>query len=134
LFGPSILGCASIVSDNTYAVAFSSSPQGAQVTIADETEVELHREKTPFTVTLGASAGYFDPMKYSVRFELQCYEPAEVTVGANLDEWYFGNLLFGGLIGMLIVDPLTGSMWELEDRVSVVLRPGIEAECTPAPP
>jgi hypothetical protein len=27
--------------------------------------------------------------------------------------WYFGNLLFGGVIGMLIVDPLTGAMYNL---------------------
>jgi hypothetical protein len=34
-------------------------------------------------------------------------------VRAELSGWYFGNLVFGGIIGMLIVDPLTGSMWNL---------------------
>ena len=33
----------------------------------------------------------------------------------------FGNLLFGGVIGMLIVDPATGAMWKLEDVYSVNL-------------
>jgi hypothetical protein len=31
-----------------------------------------------------------------------------------VDGWYFGNLLFGGLIGLLIVDPATGAMYKLE--------------------
>jgi len=28
--------------------------------------------------------------------------------------WYFGNILLGGLIGMLIVDPATGAMYRLD--------------------
>lgn len=32
----------------------------------------------------------------------------------RLSGWYFGNLVFGGLIGMLIVDPLTGAMYNLK--------------------
>jgi len=33
-----------------------------------------------------------------------------------LNGWYIGNLLFGGLIGLLIVDPLTGAMWTLDPK------------------
>jgi len=25
-----------------------------------------------------------------------------------------GNIIFGGLVGMIVVDPLTGAMWDLE--------------------
>lgn len=43
---------------------------------------------------------------------------------ANLNPWYFGNLLFGGFIGFLIVDPATGAMWKIEDTmVSTTLAP-----------
>ena len=35
---------------------------------------------------------------------------------ASVSGWYFGNLVFGGLIGMLIVDPLTGAMYNLEPK------------------
>ncbi len=31
---------------------------------------------------------------------------------------YIGNILFGGLIGMLAVDPVTGAMYVLPDTVS----------------
>jgi hypothetical protein len=33
---------------------------------------------------------------------------------ATLSGWYFGNIIFGGLIGMLAVDPATGAMWNIE--------------------
>jgi hypothetical protein len=41
-----------------------------------------------------------------------------VPLTAKINGWYFGNLLFGGIIvGMLIVDPATGAMWTLKDTV-----------------
>ncbi len=43
------------------------------------------------------------------------------TLSAGLDGWYIGNILFGGLIGMLIVDPATAAMWKLDDRIVVNL-------------
>jgi hypothetical protein len=41
-----------------------------------------------------------------------------VPLTADIDGWYFGNLLFGGLIGILIVDPATGAMWKLPENVN----------------
>jgi len=39
-----------------------------------------------------------------------------------LSGWYWGNILFGGLIGVLIVDPITGKMWKLPtDDITVNL-------------
>lgn len=33
----------------------------------------------------------------------------------KVDGWYFGNLLLGGFLGMLIIDPATGAMWKIEN-------------------
>ena len=41
------------------------------------------------------------------------YETAEVALTPKMSGWYWGNLLIGGLIGMLAVDPATGSMWNI---------------------
>jgi hypothetical protein len=46
-------------------------------------------------------------------FELPGYSQAEIKLDSSVSGWYFGNLLLGGLIGMLIVDPLTGAMYNL---------------------
>jgi hypothetical protein len=35
------------------------------------------------------------------------------SVDCNVNGWYIDNNLFGGLIGMLIVDPITGAMYKL---------------------
>ena len=37
----------------------------------------------------------------------------------------FGNILFGGIIGMVIVAPLTGAMWKLPEMVQVRSRPSL---------
>ena len=37
---------------------------------------------------------------------------------SSLSGWYWGNIVFGGLIGMLIVDPATGAMYKLPEGVS----------------
>ena len=61
--------------------------------------------------------------------------------------WYWGNLVLGGLIGMLAVDPATGAMWNIApDKIDRKLASGqsaliknktgfvvvLESELTPA--
>jgi hypothetical protein len=42
-------------------------------------------------------------------------------ITSKIDGWYFANIVFGGLIGMVIVDPATGAMFKLPDAASVSL-------------
>jgi hypothetical protein len=44
------------------------------------------------------------------------YKTHTVTLESNVSGWYVGNILFGGLIGMLIVDPITGAMYTLSPQ------------------
>ena len=37
----------------------------------------------------------------------------EVKLNSSVSGWYWANFLFGGAIGMLVVDPLTGAMYNL---------------------
>lgn len=73
------------------------------------------------TVTLETSRGFFQKARYRIEASKAGYETASSSVSADINGWYFGNLLFGGVIGMLIVDPATGAMWKLEDTYSVNL-------------
>ncbi len=43
-----------------------------------------------------------------------------VALRATLNGWYFGNLLFGGLLGLLIIDPATGAMYKLKQQTAVI--------------
>ncbi|GIW41600.1 MAG: hypothetical protein KatS3mg076_2177 [Candidatus Binatia bacterium] len=114
-------GCASIVSKSMYPVTFDSNPSGAKIVITDKNGNRIFEGRTPTTLTLSASKGFFSPAQYHVEASMEGYNPARSTLSAGLDGWYIGNLLFGGLIGMLIVDPATGAMWKLDDRVVVNL-------------
>ena len=68
---------------------------------------------TPFVAPLNTKFGYFKSQTYRLVFEMPGYSRAEMNLDSKVSGWYFGNLLFGGLIGMLIVDPLTGAMYNL---------------------
>jgi hypothetical protein len=116
--------CATIVSRSSYPLNISSEPQGAKVVITNKDGSEVFSGTTPATVKLRASRGFFAKELYTLRFTLANYEAKSVTVSATLDGWYFGNILVGGLIGMLIVDPATGAMWKLDTAyVNVTLTP-----------
>lgn len=117
-------GCASIVSKSQYPVTINSNPSGATVTIKNKRGAEVQKATTPTTVTLAASAGFFSPANYSFQFEKEGYFPGSSSLSASMDGWYtLGNIVFGGLIGWLIVDPATGAMWKLDDTVYGNLSP-----------
>jgi len=68
-------------------------------------------------------AGYFSPAQYTFQFEKEGYAPYATNERAGLNGWYFGNLLFGGAIGLFVVDPATGAMWKMKDVVCGSLEP-----------
>lgn len=109
-------GCASIVSDSQYPVSIQSSPQGADFKVTDGDGVVVHQGTTPSTIRLKAGDGYFQKAHYNLEFSKEGYETKRTYLKGNLDGWYWGNLLFGGLIGGLLVDPVTGAMYKLPER------------------
>jgi hypothetical protein len=108
--------CCSIVSKSCYPVTISSNPPGANFTLKKASGLPMATGTTPATISLNSSEGYFKPAKYVVEFNRKGVKQC-IPFNASINGWYFGNLLFGGLIGLLIVDPATGSMWKLEDSV-----------------
>ena len=121
--------CATIVSKASYPISINTNPQGAELTIRNKKGEEVYRGVTPATVTLGASSKYMSGERYEVRFTLPGYYDHTVFVNSTLEGWYFGNVLFGGLIGCLIVDPLTGAMYKLDDApLNVTLNKSDQSE------
>lgn len=110
-------GCASILSESRYPVAINSSPDGAVVTVRDQNGAIVNRATTPALMMLPVGAGYFKKASYSFDFEKEGYDASTTIVSAQVDPWWIGNLVFGGLPGFLIVDPLTGSMWRMDQRI-----------------
>src|SRR6476620_8315455 len=116
-----ITGCASIVSKSTWPVAFKSDPSGAQLTVTDESGKTVRHGVTPTTMNLPSGCGYFKAQTYYVNMKLDGYKEDKGLLQTDLNGWYFGNIAFGGLIGMLAVDPVTGAMWSLSNEYSTKL-------------
>jgi hypothetical protein len=120
-------GCASLVSEKRYEVKVDSHPRDALVRIENREGKEIYAKRTPFYVDLDAKASYFKKAKYNFNFQKEGYIPTNYILKSDIDGWYFGNLLYlplGGavtVIGAVGVDPWTGAMWELDDRVWVTL-------------
>lgn len=109
----SLSGCATIVHGGPRSIPVSSTPPGASVTIYNQDGKEVSRHTTPFVAKLTTKNRYFKSQSYRMVFELPGHKSQEVQLQPKVSGWYFSNLLFGGLIGMLIVDPLTGAMYNL---------------------
>ena len=106
-----LCGCASIVDGGPKTITVTSNPTGAKLIVAEEDGHTVSEKTTPASITLKRSAGYFVPAKYKLTFEAQGYYPSEVQIKATINGWYFGNVLLGGAIGLIAVDPATGAMW-----------------------
>jgi diacylglycerol kinase family enzyme len=99
-----VTGCASIVSGTKQEVAFRSTPPGATVTVDGE-----NHGGTPMTLKLSRKS------RHEVSFALDGYQPYEMSLTKSLNGWYFGNILFGGIIG-LVVDAANGAMYKLTPK------------------
>ena len=108
-----LAGCATIVHGGPRAISVASSPSGARVSIYDRSNALVQTNTTPFVAQLNTKYRYFKGQTYRLVFELPGHANAEVKLDSSLSGWYFGNIIFGGLLGMLIVDPLTGAMYNL---------------------
>ncbi len=129
-------GCASIVSRSVYDVTINSNPNHAHVLVTDSSGKAVYEGETPATVSLNASTGYFSAAQYDITATLPGHAPGEATIAATPDVWYWIKFVFLGpgiVIGILIVDPITGAMWELPDSIDIDLGGplGLEAPLRP---
>jgi len=115
IFGLSIFGlltsCASIIHGPTQTIDISSQPTGAKIFV-DGKDYGL----TPQSIDLrrkGRLKGESkDKKEYSLKIELEGYFPYELKLKREMDGWFVGNIVFGGIIG-IIIDASNGAMYKL---------------------
>ena len=96
-----VVGCATIMHGTTQGIGFSSTPSGASITVDNQiygttpTVVKLSRKNT-----------------HIIKIELAGYQPFEATITRSVSGWVWGNIVFGGLIG-LVVDAVSGGFYKL---------------------
>jgi len=113
-----LISCATIIGKGgPETLNVRSAPDQASIVITDESGTKIFEGKTPTNVSLEKKKGYFSGKKYTVKIAKTGYAEQTVTVDTRVNGWYIGgNLIFGGLIGWLIVDPATGAMWTLDTK------------------
>lgn len=109
-----LTGCASIVSKSDWPVSVTSASPGVAFTVKNENGVAVTHGTTPAVVVLSSHGGYFSGADYTI----EC-AGGTTPLASRLNGWYVGNVVFGGLIGLLIVDPATGAMWKLPEMVQL---------------
>lgn len=110
-------GCASIVDGRRETVSFSSDPPGAQIIINGKP-----MGVTPASIVLERS----DYGKANVIFKKEGYQDQQSTIETSLNMWFWGNVLFGGLIGSS-TDAATGAMWKFAPNSYYASMPPLKA-------
>lgn len=118
-----LAGCATIFSGTSQTVEIKAKP-GVRYVVTNAYGSEIARGEAPASVDLTRRAGYFSPQAYRVALSQPGYKPRSVAIEPGMNPWYFMNILIGGFIGMVIVDPLTGAMYKFSPgEIDVTLEP-----------
>lgn len=128
-------GCASMFGSPIHSVRIDSEPQSAEYTITDEAGAEIASGTTPDTVVLKTSDGVFKRGRYFVSYKSSGYQSQTNKLNATFSGWYFVNLFWSipGLIGMLVIDPFTGALYQLPDVANAVLEATSQGGLNAAP-
>lgn len=95
-----VMGCATIVCGSKQKIPVITDPEGAHVIVNSESQI------TPAVLLLDRKQP-----DYTVRIEKEGYAPVEITLQRSENGWVWGNILFGGIIG-LTIDMATGAVYK----------------------
>jgi hypothetical protein len=110
-------GCATLTKGSSQSVTVHTDPAGATCTLTRESSTVAVVNPTPGTVTVSKSH-----TDLGVRCARDGYLDAVGTIGSKFQAMTFGNILFGGLIGV-VVDAASGATAEYDPSVTIVLVP-----------
>jgi hypothetical protein len=96
-----LTGCATIMHGTSQNLSLSSTPSAARVLVDGKL-----LGTTPTVTKLSRKNNHV------IRMELEGYRPFEATVNRAVSGWAWGNLVFGGVIG-LAVDAMNGALYQL---------------------
>ena len=108
--------CATLVGKTSYRVRINSVPTETIVTVYNRKGIEVFSDTTPCEVKLKSNAGYFRRAIYTVEFNRSGYSRSTEVVRTKVNPFYYGNILFGGYIGFLLIDPITGAMYKIDTK------------------
>lgn len=106
-----LVGCATIMQGTRQNFGISSTPTGASVFVDKQAQ-----GTTPVVAKLTRKDNHI------IRIEMAGYQPFEAAVSKRVSGWVWGNIVFGGLIG-LGVDAISGGLYKLTpDQIQAELK------------
>ncbi len=112
-----VTGCATIVRGSLQSVIVNTSPPGAACIFNRDGRIIATAEPTPKTVDI--EKGRKDIV---VTCSRRGYKEASAPLLSTFEGWTFGNILFGGLIGVA-VDAGSGAMHDYPQSIRITLIP-----------
>lgn len=110
-----LCSCATIVSGSSQRVAVDTSPEGADCRVSQGGVPVGEVQRTPGAVLVQRGAGMVQ-----VSCAKPGYQAAQQADTSNINAWVFGNLVIGGLVGV-VVDLATGSAYHYGPNVMVAM-------------
>jgi hypothetical protein len=110
-------GCATLTTSSSQTVTLTTDPAGAACTFKREGKVVGIVNPTPGSLMVSKSHAALE-----VACVKEGYVDATGTVGSKFQAMTFGNILFGGIIG-IAVDAASGATAEYEPQISIRLTP-----------
>ena len=108
--GVMLVGCGSIIHGSKQVISFQSTPAVATVEVLDAMNVSYGSCETPCSLELKRKR------EYKVIMSKQGYNAAELIITKKTDGWIWGNILFGGVIG-IIIDFSNGAAYKLSPEM-----------------
>lgn len=109
--------CATVTQGTTESITVTSEPTAATCTLQRDGALIGAVNPTPGSVTVSRST-----RDITVRCERQGVQPAVQTVSANFQAMTLGNILLGGVVG-IVIDAASGAMGDYPPNVHVVMPP-----------
>ncbi|QRM19473.1 hypothetical protein GBK02_08710 [Dechloromonas sp. TW-R-39-2] len=117
-------GCATVISGSTQTVQIKA-PEGAKIAVLDNNGRPAASGVTELTADLPRGTGYWRAAGYQVKVSQPGYKAKSVDILPAFNPWYLLTLTpYIGIIGGLIVDPLSGAFYTFDkDRLDITLDP-----------
>lgn len=113
-----VTSCATIMHGTFQKINVNTEPAGATVTASNGETCT-----TPGILTLKRSE-----RNYTLNIKKEGYKDISITLSRKIDSWFWGNVLIGGIIG-IVVDMSTGAAYKISPSKidEILVKEGINA-------
>ena len=108
-------GCGSMINGTTQSMSIQATPKLATIQLLSANGSLIAESNGSLFYNLNRSNGFFDGADYNLKISAPGYQDHTIPLTSSPSGWYIaGNIVLGGFLGWLIVDPISGGMWALD--------------------